>query len=129
LARDFFPWKPTPDPVRTAFLLWNSWQNGQGAYGPGESSTITWKLTGLQPNATYAMYFFYCGLPDMDRPFDITVGGTTQQVWSYDDYVSHPLTGTLFATVKSDASGTISGIGSGIGSGWADASRDSRSSS
>ena len=120
---DFTPWEPAPDPLRSAFLFWNSWQNGLGAYGPGESSTISWKLTGLQPNATYAM-FFYGGLPDMDRPFAMTIGGTTQQVWSYSDYVSHPLTGSLFATVYSDASGTITGIAAGEGSGWADATHE-----
>ena len=113
---DLTPWNPAPDPIRSAFLFWNSWQNGQGAYGPGESSNITWKLTGLQPNATYAM-FFYGSLADIDRYFAMTIGGTTQQIWSYSDNSPHPLTGTLFATVHSDASGTISGIGTGIGNG------------
>src|SRR3974390_1912579 len=35
---DLTPWEPAPDPIRSAFLFWNSWQNGLGAYGPGESS-------------------------------------------------------------------------------------------
>lgn len=116
-AGDFTPWEPAPDPVRTAFLFWNSWQDGLGAFGAGESTNITWMLTGLRPNATYAM-FFYGGLPDMNRYFNVTIGGTTQQVWAYSDYVSHPLTGTLFATLYSDASGSITGTGDGSGSGW-----------
>jgi PEP-CTERM motif len=114
---DFTPWEPAPDPIRTAFLFWNSWQDGLGAYGAGESTNITWKLTGLQPNATYAM-FFYGALPDMNRYFNVTIGGASQQVWSYSDYVPHPLTGTLFAMVYSDASGSITGTGDGSGSGW-----------
>jgi len=116
-AVDFTPWEPAPDPVRTAFLFWNSWQDGLGAFGAGESTNITWKLTGLQPNATYAM-FFYGSLPDVNRYFNVTIGGTTQQVWAYSDYVSHPLTGTLFATVYSDGGGSITGTGDGSGSGW-----------
>lgn len=115
---DFTPWEPAPDPVRTAFLFWNSWQDGLGAYGAGESTNIGWTLTGLKPNATYAM-FFYGALPDVNRYFNVTIGGNTQQVWSYSDYVAHPLTGTLFATVYSDASGSITGTGDGSGSGWA----------
>ncbi|HZD30174.1 MAG TPA: PEP-CTERM sorting domain-containing protein [Candidatus Angelobacter sp.] len=115
-AVDFAPWEPAPDPIRTAFLFWNSWQNGQGAFGAGESTNIAWQLTGLQPNATYAM-FFYGALPDTTRYFDVTIGGNTQQVWSYNDSVAHPLTGTLFATVYSNASGAISGTGEGIGNG------------
>jgi hypothetical protein len=114
---DFTPWEPAPDPVRTAFLFWNSWQNGQGAYGPGESTNIAWALMGLKPNATYAM-FFYGGLADTNRYFSVTIGGTTQQVWAYNDSISHPLTGTLFATVYSNASGRITGTGDGSGSGW-----------
>jgi hypothetical protein len=120
---DFTPWEPAPDPMRSAFVFWNSWQNGQGAFGPGESSSISWELTGLQPNATYAM-FFYGGVPDMNRDFDMTVGGTTQAIWSYSDYFSHPLTGTLFARVYSDASGAISGVGAGVGSGWSGSSNE-----
>src|SRR5271165_2456848 len=103
---DFTPWEPAPNNPRSAFLFWNSWQDGLGAYGAGESTNISWQLTGLQPNATYAM-FFYGSLPDQNRYFNMTIGNTTQQVWSYNDYVAHPLTGTLFAAVRSDASGTI----------------------
>ena len=48
-AVDFFPYVTFHDPIRTSNIFWNSWTNGGGAFGPGESTLISWTLTGLPP--------------------------------------------------------------------------------
>ena len=46
---DFQPWIPTPDPLRSAMISWNSWINGGGGFGPGDCTSINWKLTAWHP--------------------------------------------------------------------------------
>lgn len=113
---DFQPWIPTPDPLRSASLNWNSWISGGGGFGAGESTSVSWVLTGLAPNATYDM-FVYGGIGDTNRSFDMTIQGTTLNIPTYSDFSSHPLDGVLFASLYTNAGGTISGLGTGLGSG------------
>jgi|GEM_PF-1937635 hypothetical protein len=114
---DFQPWIPTPDPLRSASLNWNSWINGGGGFGAGESTSVSWVLTGLAPNATYDM-FVYGQIGDTNRSFDMTIQGKTLNIPTYSNFGSHPLTGVLFASLYTNAGGTISGLGPGLGSGF-----------
>jgi hypothetical protein len=60
---DLWPWIPNPDPLRSAFIAWNSWTSGGGGFGAGESTSISWSLTGLAPNATYDMFIYGSVVP------------------------------------------------------------------
>jgi hypothetical protein len=47
----------------------------------------------------------------------MSIQGTSQNIPTYSDFAPHPLGGVLFASLYSNANGTISGIGTGLGSG------------
>jgi hypothetical protein len=111
---DLWPWIPNPDPLRSAFIAWNSWTNGGGGFGAGESTTIGWSLTGLAPNATYDM-FIYGSVADTTRSFNMTIQGKTLNIPTLNSVNSPPPGGVLFANVYTNAAGAISGIGAGFG--------------
>ena len=115
LPVELFPFLTNPDPLRSAFLAWNSWTNGGGGAGPGESTTISWTLTGL-PRASTFDICVYGSVADMNRSFDMTIQGTTMSVPTFDNLSSPPPNCVLFSNVVSDAHGTISGVGAGVGS-------------
>jgi hypothetical protein len=112
LPVDLFPFIPTPDPLRSTFIAWNSNAGGSLA---GESTSISWTLTGLAPNSTFDL-FIYGSRADQNRSFDMTIEGTTLNIPTFMSTSSQPPDGVLFAQIVSDASGTISGVGTGIGS-------------
>lgn len=65
---DLYPFIPNPDPLRSALIGWNSWTSGGGGAGPGESTSIVWKLTGLPPSSKFDVCV-YGGVADVDRGF------------------------------------------------------------
>jgi hypothetical protein len=104
----------TNDSLRSGYLFWNSNEANNSGFGPGESTTINWKLTGLPPSTTFDMCV-YGTLADYTRSFDMTIQGVTQTVPTY-LYSTAPAPGcVLFTNIMSDASGTISGVGAGQG--------------
>jgi PEP-CTERM motif len=110
---DLVPFLPSPDPLRSQFLAWNSFTSGGGAAGPGESTSIAWTLTGLTPNSTFDM-FVYGSVADVSRSFDMTIDGKTINVPTVIGSSPQQPGGVLFAGITSDASGTISGVGTGF---------------
>jgi hypothetical protein len=112
LPVDLYLFVPTPDPLRSTFIAWNS--NSERP-GPAESTSISWTLIGLAPNTTFDM-FIYGSRTDQNRSFDMTIEGTTLNIPTFGSTSSQPPDGVLFAHIVSDASGTISGTGTGIGS-------------
>jgi hypothetical protein len=109
-----FPPTVTKSPLQSPFIFWNSWTNGGGAFGPGESTTITWKLTGLPPATTFDMCI-YGSFADMDRSFDMTIGATTMSIPTFNNTGLPRANCVLFTNITSDGHGTISGVGAGIG--------------
>jgi hypothetical protein len=114
IAIDLTPWIPNPDPLRSAFMAWNSWTNGGGAFGPGESTSITWTLTGLPVSTTFDICV-YGSVADLDRSFDMTIQNTTMSVPTFNSANSPQPNCVLFTNVMSDNHGTISGVASGVG--------------
>jgi len=114
VATDFWPWVSNPDQLRSPFILWNSFTNGGGAAGPGESTRITWTLTGLPPDTTFDMCL-YGSYADVDRGFDMTIQGVTMQIPTFNNANTAQPNCVLFPHVTSDARGTIRGVGAGVG--------------
>jgi len=114
VATDFWPWESFQDPLRSAFILWNSWTNGGGAVGPGESTSITWTLTGLLPATTYDMCV-YGSFADIDRSFDMTIEDTAMSIPTFNSANSPQPNCVLFTNITSDGQGTISGVADGVG--------------
>ena len=113
-ATDFWPWASFRDPLRSAFIFWNSWTNGGGAFGPGESTSITWTLTGLPPATTYDMCV-YGSFADIDRSFDMTIEDTAMSIPTFNSANSPLPNCVLFTNITSDGQGTISGVADGVG--------------
>jgi hypothetical protein len=111
LPVNLYPYAAGQDPLRSVFIAWNS--NEERA-GLAESTSISWTLTGLAPNSKFDM-FVYGSRADQNRSFNMTIEGTTINIPTYVTG-SKPHDGVLFASIASDASGTISGVGTGIGS-------------
>jgi hypothetical protein len=113
-ATDFWPWASFRDPLRSAFIFWNSWTNGGGAFGPGESTSITWTLTGLPPATTFDMCV-YGSFADIDRSFDMTIQDTAMSIPTFNSANSPLPNCVLFTNITSDGHGTISGVADGVG--------------
>lgn len=111
---DFWPWESYFDPLRSAMIFWNSWTEGGGAFGPGESKSISWTLSGLPPSTTFDMCV-YGAFADIDRDFDMTIQGTTMSIPTFNSANSPQANCVLFTNVTSDGHGTISGVASGTG--------------
>lgn len=111
---DFWPWETVFDPLRSAAIFWNSWTNGGGAFGPGESTTINWRLSGLPPNTTFDICF-YGSATDKDRGFDMVVQGTKMSIPTFNSANNPQPSCVLFADVDSNGRGVISGSGAGVG--------------
>jgi len=113
---DLWPWIPNPDPLRSAFIAWNSWTQGGGGGGAGETASLAWKLTGLPPNATFDLCI-YGTVADAERGFNMTVQGKTEivHVPTFNSANAPPPYCVMFSSVVSDASGTLTGKGAGIG--------------
>jgi hypothetical protein len=118
-ATDFWPWESVFDPLRSGIVVWNSWTTGLGAFGAGESTSISWKLTGLPSNATFDMCL-YGSFTDIDRGFDMTIQGIKMSIPTFGTAFNSPSAPpprpncVLFANVVSDARGTIHGVGAGV---------------
>ena len=110
---DFWPWESYFDPLRSANIFWNSWTNGGGAFGPGESQSIAWTLTGLPPSTTFDMCV-YGAFADIDRSFDMTIQGTTMSIPTFNSANSPLPNCVLFTNIVSDAHGTITGVAAGV---------------
>jgi hypothetical protein len=114
LPVDLYPYFPNLDPLRAAFMAWNSWTSGGGGNQPGESKTLTWKLTGLPPSATFNMCI-YGSEADTDRGFNMTIHGLVMNIPTFNS-VSSPLPScVLFSNIVSDSTGTITGVAAGVG--------------
>lgn len=113
-AVDLFPFFTLHDPIRTSTIFWNSWTNGGGAFGPGESTSIRWILTGLPPSTTFDMCV-YGSFIDTDRGFDMTLQDTTMSIPTFNSADSPPPNCVLFTNIVSDGHGTVSGVGAGVG--------------
>jgi len=114
-ATDFWGFNPVVrSPLQSPFIFWNSWTNGGGAFGPGESTSITWTLTGLAPSSTFDMCV-YGSFADIDRSFDMTIGNTTMSIPTFNNAESPQPNCVLFTNITSDGHGTISGVGAGVG--------------
>jgi len=111
----FIPSAYVGDTLRSRFLAWNSW-NGPvfGGAGPGESTTIHWTISGLQPNKRYAM-FVYGAVADISRSFDMTIAGVTMNVPTYIFGSPIGAGGVYFPNLFSDSQGSISGDALGVG--------------
>jgi hypothetical protein len=117
IAVDFWPWAAYTDPLRSSLIGWNSWINGGGASGPGESTSLIWTLTGLPHSSTFDICV-YGSFADMNRSFDMTIQGNTLSVPTFNSFSSPaPATCVLFTNVTSDGHGTISGLAAGTGDG------------
>jgi hypothetical protein len=114
LPVDLYPYFTNVDPLRSAFMAWNSWTNGGGGAGPGESKTITWKLTGLPASAAFDMCV-YGSDADIDRGFNMTIQGVVMNIPTFNDANSPLPNCVLFSNIVSDSNGTISGIAAGVG--------------
>lgn len=115
LPIDLYPWTTNPDPLRVAFMGWNSWTKGGGGGGAGETTFITWKLTGLPPRTTFDLCF-YGSNADIDRGFNMTIQNITMNVPTFISTNSPRPNCVLFSKITSDATGTITGRGAGVGS-------------
>jgi hypothetical protein len=114
-ATDFWGFNPVlRTPLQSPLLFWNSWTSGGGAFGPGESTSITWSLTGLRRSTTYDMCI-YGSFTDLNRSFDMTIEGTTMSIPSFNNAQSPQTNCVLFTNITSDGQGTISGVGAGVG--------------
>ena len=111
---DLTPWIPNPDPLRSAFIAWNSWTNGGGGAGAGESTSIVWKLTGL-PATTKFDLCIYGGVADADRGFTMTVGGIIQNIPTFNSTNSSLQNCVLFSNIASNAKGIITVRADGVG--------------
>lgn len=120
---DLYPFLISPDPLRSAFAAWNSWTNGGGGFGPGESTSVKWELTGLPPNTPFDLCV-YGSAADIDRAFDMTIQGTRMSIPTFSTPVIGTTTGSvnppppscvLFSNIVSSANGTIIGTGAGVG--------------
>jgi hypothetical protein len=111
-AVDFWPWQSNPDPLRSSTIFWNSWVNGGGAFGAGESTSITWTLTGLPPATTFDLCV-YGSFTDADRSFDMTIQGITLEIPTFNIANQPPPNCVLFTNLVSEAHGTISGVATG----------------
>jgi PEP-CTERM motif len=109
---DFYPFIPNLNPLRSELMGFND--NGQGQL-PDISANITWSLSGLAPNATFDMCV-YGSEANYNRSFNMTIGGVTHNVPTFDATKSVPPTScVLFNNLISNSAGTITGIGTGIG--------------
>jgi hypothetical protein len=118
LPVNLYPYSPSlyaGNTLRSQFLAWNSW-NGPipGAAGPGESKTIWWMVTGLEPRARYAM-FVYGAIADNSRSFDMRIQGVTKNVPTYAFGAPLGSGGAYFANLRADRQGRIWGLGIGVG--------------
>jgi hypothetical protein len=118
LPVNLYPYAPDlyeGNTLRSQFLAWNSW-NGSvpGGAGPGESRVIRWTISGLRPNAIYAM-FVYGSLADSSRSFDMRIQGVTKSVPTYPFGSPMGSGGAYFPYLRSDYRGEISGLGIGVG--------------
>jgi hypothetical protein len=111
---DLTPFIPNPDPLRSAFLGWNSWTNGGGGAGPGESTSLVWKLTGLPPRAKFDICI-YGGVADADRGFTMTVAGIIQYIPTFNSTSSSLQNCILFSNIPSNAKGIITIHADGVG--------------
>jgi hypothetical protein len=111
---DLWPFIPNPDPLRSAFIAWNSWTNGGGGAGPGESTSIVWKLSGLPPKAKFDICI-YGGVADADRSFTTTAGGIIMDIPTYNSTSSSLQNCVLFSDIASNASGVITVQAAGVG--------------
>ena len=89
--------------------------NSDDGTGRGISTTISWALTGLVPNAKYDMCF-YGARADYQRGFNMTIGTSTEYIPTLLATDPQPSGCLAFRGVYANASGTISGTGTGIGS-------------
>lgn len=109
---DFYPFISGLNPLRSESVAWND--NASGGF-PGISTSISWALTGLVPNATYDMCV-YGSQANYNRSFNMTIEGTTLNIPTYDATTSSPTPNcVLFTNIQSDGSGVITGVGTGIG--------------
>ena len=111
---DLSPFIANPDPLRSAFLGWNSWTSGGGGAGAGESTSIVWKLTGL-PHSTKFDLCVYGGVADADRGFTMTVGGIVQYIPTFNSASSSLQNCVLFSNIASNAKGIITVHADGVG--------------
>ena len=111
---DLYPFIPNPDPLRSAFIGWNSWTSGGGGAGPGESTSIVWKLTGLPPSSKFDICV-YGGVADTDRGFTMTVGGIIQYIPTFNSTSSSLQNCVLFSNIASNAKGVITVKADGVG--------------
>ena len=114
LPVDFWPWLPNPDPLRSGLIAWNSWTNGGGGAGPGESTSIVWKLSGLPPLTKFDICV-YGAVTDMDRSFTMTVAGIIMNIPTFNGNTSSPQSCVLFSTIASNAKGIITVRADGVG--------------
>jgi len=111
---DLYPFIPNPDPLRSAFIAWNSWTSGGGGAGAGESTSILWKLTGLPPSSKFDICI-YGGVADVDRGFTMTMGGIIQYIPTFNSTSSSLQNCVLFSNIASNAKGTITVRANGVG--------------
>jgi PEP-CTERM motif len=114
---NLYPYNPSAygsNTLLSQFIAWNSCAGGGCGAGPGESTSISWTISGLAPNTAYDM-FVYGAIANVSRSFNMTINGTTINVPTY--VYGSPIgpTGVNFANIVSNAQGDISGVGTGIG--------------
>ena len=114
LPVDLTPWIPNPDPLRSAFIAWNSWTSGGGGGGAGESTSIVWKLSGLPPKTAFDICI-YGAVADADRGFTMTLGGIIMNIPTFNSTNSSQQNCVLFSNIVSNATGVISVKAAGVG--------------
>lgn len=102
---------PPPDVLRSDFIAFNS----NADEDLGESTSITWQITGLVPGGEYDMAI-YGGRADQARSFDMTIEGVTQNIPTLVWTNPAPSGVVLFRDLVASPTGTISGVAAGIGS-------------
>jgi hypothetical protein len=118
LPVNLYPFNPSAygsNTLLSQFVGWNSCTAGGCGAGAGESTSISWTISGLAPNTTYNM-FVYGAIADQSRSFDMTIAGTTINVPTYAYGSPIGPTGVNFVNVVSNSQGDISGVGTGVGS-------------
>jgi hypothetical protein len=114
LPVDFWPWLPNPDPLRSGLIAWNSWTNGGGGAGPGESTSIVWKLSGLPPLTKFDTCI-YGAVTDKDRSFNMTVAGIIMNIPTFNGNNPSPQSCVLFSNIASNAKGIVTVRADGVG--------------
>ena len=118
LPVNLYPYNPANyagfPPLSSQFLAWNS--HIVPGTNNGETSSISWMLTGLTPNATFDMCV-YGSIADQSRSFNMTIEGTTLNIPTSAYGKSSSAGCSNFQNITSNALGEISGVGTGVGSG------------